>query len=461
MTRNVPFIELDRNAGPTPAASAHFKDLSTAEHLVANGGQGSEQVDLPPELATFVQGSHKSYNAANGGPNEIKDAFVGWTQRMFGFSGHRNSTFVTQHVGRGLIKDFSGLWSQQYNLEVFGEEFRRDGRLAAVLVPRNSWALTNNIMRKAGFKIIEYDVDPDDIVGSFENALEEAKKEHIVAGAYFNYPHNATGVHLKSEENRQIKAVADVHNAENPDHKMVLFYDVPYFAACEKSGPEAQAYLEAGFEDVFDPDDFDPANADNVVTPVAIAFSGSKFFRTAQQGLSWIQVTGDIAIKPELAESGIGVRYKPSFFETLVEGLQEENDPLWQEQLDADREKFGINYGTLKDIFGDAVLPGGANLVALFRLEGVFNKAVTCHDGQVRIIRAPEEGGVKDLLEIVANGNDDGPGVVLVDGEVDGQGNPLGRISLASTPDIFEPQIARRTKELLDWIANSPDAPAA
>ncbi len=480
MPRTEKFIELDRTQGPTPAASDFNKRLIQAGHAHYNLGQGSEKTPLTREAKKLAYGNllqtlapslgtalrsiflrnkledeafakldgEMDYNA-NGDP-KLESAVSAWSKRIFGFGGHPRTTCTSQQLERGIMGDVVNKWGAIYR-----DKYKERDPKPVALVPANSWALTNNTLEEAGFEVVEFQIDPDDMAGSYERALE-AQVNRVVGISYFNFPHNATGLHLTREDNLRIKEIADNYN-QSAAYKMMLLYDMPYFSACEKNeNPELQGYLDTGLEGVFDDKDFDPVDSGPVTTPVAVCCSGSKFFRMAKRGFSWGLFTRDIIkdVRARLNLSGNGVRRDPEFNETMNAALQEEHDHIWKEQLDADRRKFGDNYRYLCDKFDKAVIKGGPNLVALIRLPDVFNKVVKCHDGVVRNIHGPGKGGRQDAIEIIANGTEHEAGVLLVDGDETMQGESLFRIALAMPAEEFR-QAVDRLHRIYTYIGQS------
>ncbi len=464
------FVELNRALAPTPGSSDFNTRLTAAGHKHANLGQGSEKTPLTAAAKRLVW-AHRyaalenkqteedldreldgEMNYNTNGNAKLEDAISGWSERNLGFGGHPKTTCAARQVGRGLIKDIAHDWIA-FRRAQYGSHNR-----PLALVPANSWALTISTLKKAGYEILEYPVDPDDVVGSYSRALDEAKQKHrVVSLSYFNFPHNATGAHLRREENIRLKALADKYNKENK-YKMMMLYDMPYFAACKKS-KEGSGYLDTGMEDVFDKNDFDPSSPDEVVTPIAICLSGSKFFRTARRGFSWVHVTKDLApsLRTALNESGNGPCWDPEFYESMTNALQPEYDSLWHEQFDLDRVKFEENYEFLCETFGEDLVKGGPNLVALVKLKNVFNKAVKCHDGVVRNIGMPgSQSSRQDILEILANGTPDEDGVLLVDGDTTWEGEDLLRIALAKPPEEFRKDVERMAR-IAKYIKDSPD----
>ncbi|MGQ0527996.1 MAG: aminotransferase class I/II-fold pyridoxal phosphate-dependent enzyme [Alphaproteobacteria bacterium] len=476
---DAPFVTLNRDLAPTPAASDFNNRLIIAGHKHANLGQGSEKTPLIPAAKRLVWAhlyeqlaqkktesdldreldSEMNYNP--NGDAALEAAVSGWSARIFGFGGHAKTTCVAQQLGRGIIDNVAVKWAAKYR-----DEYKQRDPKPVALVPANSWALTNAILEEAGFGVVDYKVDPDNISGSYKEALDAQVKEGRVVGiSYFNFPHNATGKHLTSGEHRKIKAHADEYNRAS-SHKMMMLHDMPYFAACRKSAEGAVGYLDTGMEGVFNDKDFDPGNSDPVITPVAIGCSGSKFFRTAKQGFSWGHFTKDL-IKPvraALNKTGNGPRLDPEFKQSMEKALQPEHDMVWHEQLDLDSAKFEENYKFLCDVFGEDLVQGGANLVELVKLKNVFNKAVLCHDGIVRHIGAPgSQSSRQDILEILANGTPDEDGVLLVDGDKTWEGEDLLRLAAAKTPAEFQPDILRlaRIAQYIKDSKNSDDlAPA-
>lgn len=461
---NAPYVHLNKDLAPTAAASLHNKQVVRAHD---NLGQGSEQVDLIPELSAFFVGqegkSNKSYNPVPGGPEDLRAAMAAWTQRMFGTQANADTLSVSQQQGRGLFNDFANYWGAQFNLteEKWRNHYLNDPkkRRPAVLVPRNSWSLTHTIYKKAGFEVIEYDIENGDIPGSFEKAINRYKDDYVIAAAYFNFPHNASGLHLSDEDGQKICEVADKFNlTDEHSYQLALQFDTPYYSACPMAESEG-AYLETGLRHVLDTSITDPKD---VVTPKIIHFSGSKYMRTAREGLAWEISTPDLVkgLRAYHNMSGNGVRYDPVFFANLVRAFQPENDHLWGKQLDLDRTKFADNYADFKKVHGDDVLEGGANLVGLMRLRDVFGKVVMCHDGQERYI--PELGNTEEsnkaarqaYLSYVANGTPEHEGIILVDGEVDKENNPLARVAMAKPQEDFS-KANTRLGEINEYIRNS------
>ncbi len=467
MNAVTPYVHLDKTLAPTPGSAAHNKAVKRKHD---NLGQGSEQVDLLPEAAAFFVGqieSDKGYNPQSGGEKEIRGTVAGWTKRMFGLEANADNTSVAQQQGRGLINDFANYIGSQYTGEAWAKEFLEDPkhRTPAILVPRNSWSLTNEIFKIAGFKVIEYDIEDGNISGSFEKAIECYKEDHIIAAAYFNFPHNASGLHLTDEEGRKLQGISDKHNLSgDSEHKMVVLHDVPYFSACPKNDSDG-SYLHAGLKYIIDPT---IKKAEYVITPTIGILSGSKFLRMARHGLAWEITTPDLTkiLRDYHNMSGNGTRYDPVLFSNIEKGLHPENDHIWHKQFDIDRKKFGDNYVELQRVFGDDVLEGGANLVGLFKLKGVFGKAVMCHDGVERYIPKPGETAESQkaarqaYLSYVANGTETEEGIILVDGEVDKNNEPLARIALAKPQEDFK-AVVQRLGRINEHIRQSRDVTPA
>lgn len=462
----------DRNKNPTGQASVNNSGLAKNGHDHGNGGQGSKQNDLDPEGSKFfsykpVEGSidvvrpRYAYNPENGGIKAARDSFAGWTKRMLGFDFARGeNTYLYNLLGRAGLSDAAADIIEKYfhqdNIGEFIKYAQNNGKSLspAILIPRNSWGLTAKIFKKAGFEVIEYDVDPADPSSSFKNALDTHSKTHVIAGAYFNTPHNATGMHHSTEHYKDIKAVLDAYN-ETAFYKVPFVLDIPYFDACRKNDDPSKGYLDTGIHGLFDLDDKDPT------TPYYVSVSGSKFFRTAQEGFCALMTdakTGK-SIEKRIISNGHGMSWRRELLANIALGLSQENDHIWTAQFDDDRAAIDKNCGVLRQDFGIAnsmdglgVVPGGNNLIQLvrFKAEDYIGRVVTSFDGESAVIK-----DTVDILEFMDNF--EGRGVVLVDGEEKKVPNTfMLRFSLAADEDTFSEKISGRAKEILKHIRECP-----
>lgn len=412
------YVPLKRELSPTAAAVQLFVAIPTAVNL----GQGREVDDPQGQIGDLLNATfHTSskYNAAVGGPMLVRERAAAWVERFIGIPATAETTFIIQQLGR------EGLG---HSMKVAA---LKHGPNTKAIVPDTRWPMVDEKLEDERMTPLEYKCQRVGMAEELKDLLDNNKE---VSCAYFNFPHNPTGLWITAEENKKIQEALD--DANKQGRNIVRIDDIPYFGGCPQSA--SVPYLKTGYEEVL--------KADSPTHWSAI-FSFSKAFGTANPGLTIMTVHPEIAaeVSKRLTRT-TGLAYVPEFFDHVSKILCEQYDPEVLAHFKALHDKYAINRKTLEEMLGDMVLDGDPGMTSLVRVPAeVFGKAVICADGQTRTMN-----DLNDVVEFLGN-----EGVITVN-----NGTDLLRIAQAAHPDKFAEGV-EKLQAALNKILESPKAEAA
>lgn len=414
------YIALKRELSPTAAAVQFFNAIPDAVNL----GQGREVDEPAGRLGALLKAELKSsskYNSAPGGEMAVREAAAAWMARFLGLPAQGANTFVIQQLGREGLAHAMKAAALKHEAG------------AKIIVPETRWPMVDEIAGDERMPMVEYKVVRDGLSEEIEKAIGAGGD---IAAAYFNYPHNPTGMHITAQENKKVMAALDSANAAGKN--ILRIDDLPYFGGCPQNAGGKKPYLEVGYDGILDPE--------GKTLWIAI-MSFSKAFGCANPGMSVLVVHPAIAaeLSKRLTRT-TGLAYVPDYFDHVREIFGEDNDAAVLEHFAALNKKYIANRKALEDAFGDRVQDGDPGMTSLLKVPAeLFGRAVTCADGDVRTM-----ADLNDIIEFLGN-----EGVITVNNGAD-----LLRLAQAAHPDKFAEGVAR-LKAAFDKILHSPAVAAA
>lgn len=405
----MPYVALKRDLSPTAAAVKIFNDLSAANGNVINLGQGREIDDPDGALGDLLSAGMKTttkYNADTGGPVSLRETAAHWVSRFLGLPADADNTFVLQQLGRESLG---------YAMGIAARPHRGKGYIPAMLVPETRWPVVNDKLDDEGMAPLDYPVARENFAAPVEQLVNNTG-DQVIAAAYFNFPHNPTGLEISDTENAKIMAVLD--NANEAGKNIMRIDDLPYFGNCaQKNGG---AHLKTGYEGVLKTDS---------PTRWACAISFSKALGTAQPGLSIFVCHPALSdkISKRMTRSS-ALAYVPQFFANIETLLSPEMDKDVLAHFDKLRRKYIENRNFAEQAFGDNIVDGDAGMTSLIRVPAdLYGRTVSCSDGENRPVN-----DLNDVIEFLAN-----EGVVTVNNGHEDDGTGLLRIAQAQHPENF------------------------
>lgn len=422
------YIELNREKSATTAAVQLFGDLKPINPDVVNLGQGRE-IDDPDgelgELLTSPLTCSSGYNSQNGGSPELREKAAAWVSRFLGLPATGHNTFVLQQLGRESLG---------HSMNAATRHDPEGKNRYTAIVPNTMWPMVSAKLADEKTTYTTYRMGRSGIDQDLEEILGKGAGDRIFSMAYFNFPHNPTGLGMTQEHNTKIQAVLDAYNADAAN-KIQRIDDLPYFANCAQKNNGA--LLDMGYDGILDADG---------VTPWSSAISFSKALATAKPGLSILVCHNDLATyMTNRINRSSGLAYVPEFFENLEKLFDERMDDQILTHFASLRAKYTKNRKALEMALGDMVKDGDPGMTSLVEVpEDIFGKSVTCSDGQARTIN-----DLNDVVEFLGN-----EGVITVN-----NGGRFLRIAQAQHSDNFNRGVALLQKGL-DKILNGQKASA-
>ncbi|MEM6781683.1 MAG: aminotransferase class I/II-fold pyridoxal phosphate-dependent enzyme, partial [Pseudomonadota bacterium] len=172
---------LKRELSPTAAAVQFFNALPDSINL----GQGREVDDPSGKIGDLLKADLKTsckYNSAPGGEMELRESAAAWVERFMGIPATAAITFLIQQLGR------EGLG---HAMKVAALKNDPD---AIMILPDTRWPMVDEKLEDERLEIVEYKIQRKGMADEIADIIQSNGKK--VASAYFNFPHNPTGMHI-------------------------------------------------------------------------------------------------------------------------------------------------------------------------------------------------------------------------------------------------------------------------
>lgn len=438
--------------GPTPAATQFNLDLKAAGVDTYNFGQGAEQ-DSPKaivqeiisrklkgfktqqEVNAYVEqlfNLSPIYNTLGASP-DAKEATSEWLSRMFGIKG---TAGLFPNNGRAFL-GHGWSWLAQNCREAMQPN-------PCVLVPNTRWPMIDAQTKRKGLGLVDYQMGQTGIAEQIEESLSNGQGRTIAA-VYINSPHNPTGMVVTPEEMKRVMAVLEKFNTDEKwlaargGVKVALCIDNPYFHALQRNTSNSTpGYLDAGLAEVLQP---------NTATPWYAPFSFSKALATAERGATaFIAHPNVYSQLSKIITEDSGPAHDKNFMGVMAQIFAPEFDTAVLSYFSDLREKYIANHGTLKRVFGDAVVDWDGSMTCLIEVsDDMFGRQVTGAKTGTRTIAK-----LDDFIEFLGQEY----GVVTVNNTMK-SGPSYLRIALAAKPDKFA-EGAELMAQALKLVQSSP-----
>lgn len=438
---------------PTEASAGLLVEIRALKDGRApiDGGQGAE-LELNPRdsendaavLTALTNGGiileTGSYHTVPGGSLTVsqkemmstKEKTAGYMRDIWRLPANTQNTHLLAGLGRSLC-DLS------YHQMAFEHLENRTENYKPILgIAEEHWGTLSALAKDQHLAIKTFDnrnPNPDDAILAF---LDSHNPRHI-AGLSLTYPLNPTSQEISAEQmSRVFQRVSDLNRQDGVD--IHILCDMPYAFACDTAQDSRGTYLKTGLENTLD-------DIDNV--HYMIAFSTSKLLSMSKTGQSILTVDAKRAqkIADRLCNNGHGLARTDALSANIAELLGGgKQDVLWGRKALL-KEKYAQNDRPLESAFGEGLVPGGNGMLKLIEVNAseIFNRVVTCCDGQNRVLR---DG--KDVATFLANEFD---AAVVPFGERDGKLRI--RVAKRENPDKFSTLVENVNKGM-EYIQSSP-----
>lgn len=456
-------IPYNHDASPTAAATVFVEavaaeaakgtllDFQTGEQISERRwGQGAEPTELREPLSFMMKGKVVSKGVYGPAMKPLNESGAQFFRRMLGVPAHKDNTLVGMNLGRGPLYTWAA------NL------MRAQIPNAAIFVPKSGWPMYADELE--GFILIPYDqsAPAEEIAAFIERTCKERKVTPL--GFLGNWPHNPTGV-----QQTNLAPIFEATDRINSDpeqiarrtrkftdpiqrvtrivsRKLSVFLDNAYYHVSPIRTLMLRGnddhYLETGYETL------DPKS----VTPWVVGISGSKALGTAEPGLFFAVCSDNQigAMRKEHLAVGFQQSGATDYFNNVSKALNKTNDPLWLNRFRERRATYAENKAAMDGAFAEAVVPGGVNLVGLYRFPAadLMGKRLVDIRGETIVTNR-----ISDIVQ--AGGN--AVGIVVVDNGFDEQGNAQLRVAFPSDPDEFAAGVPMY-RRFIDHIKAAPRA---
>ena len=423
---------------------------------VIDGGQGSElalEHDDPLYRALTKGGltlETGEYHTDSGGSliasaqeiRAVRDKTAGYVKDFYRLPAQQKNIFLLQTLGRTAV-DFSmrEMARPHVNRLIHGTTERYKPVLG---IAREHWGNLSKLAYDNNLGIATFDnrnSDPADAIIAFLGNHDPQQ----IAGVLLTYPLNPTSQTISCDAmQRVVQKVSEMNTQTNVD--IHLLFDAPYAFGCEFIEDGHGAFLDTGMQGVLD-------DVDNVHWSVAI--STSKLLSMAKAGHTILVVDQkrQEEIASRLATQGTGLARLNDLSRNVADLLGGDGQEILRHRKDALRAKYQEDDLLFSSAFGDAAVPGGANSmlrVAEFPLDDLFGHAVTCCDGQERVLV-----NEFDVVTFLAN---DFQVAVVPSGKIGGKGQL--RFAKREAPQRFK-KLVEGVAEGLEVIRSAPVAEPA